>query len=273
MTVTAADFEYVRRLVADESALALSEDKSYLVQTRLVPVAEREGLESVGELIAAVRAGEPELRRQLVEALSTYETQFFRDVHPFAALRDTLISERLRANGGRRLNLWSAASSTGQEAYSLAMVLRAVVPEPVQLRLLATDLSHEALCQARSGCYSDLEVRRGLPEELRERHFTREGRRWRIAGDLRAMVCFEQLNLARPFRHAVGPMDIVLLRNVLIYFGAATRAALIREIAHVLRPGGYLLLGSAETMVPAAGWFETVRLGRTAVFRRTEERV
>ena len=272
VSVTAADFEYVRRLVADESALSLSDDKEYLVHTRLVPVAEREGLQSVGELIAAVRAGEPELRRQLVEALFTHETLFLRDGHPFEALRDVVMPERLRANGGRRLALWSAATSTGQEAYSLAMLCHRWVPGPLELRLLATDLSAGALARARAGHFSELEVRRGLPGDLLRRYFSPRGRGWQISDELRAMVSFEQLNLARPFRRAVGSMDVVLLRNVLIYFQEPARAALVGEVASVLAPGGYLLLGGAEAIGTADGLFEPVRVGRTTLFRRTGAR-
>ncbi len=272
MSVTAADFEYVRRLVADESALSLSDDKEYLVRTRLVPVAEREGLQSVGELIAAVRAGQPDLRRQLVEALFTHETQFFRDVHPFEALRDVILPERLRCNGGRRLALWSAATSTGQEAYSLAMLCRRWGPEAHDLRLLATDLSAGALARARAGHFSELEVRRGLPGDLLSRWFAPRGRGWQVSDDLRAMLEFEQLNLARPFRGALPTMDVVLLRNVLIYFEEPARAALVREVAGVLAPGGYLLLGGAESIGTSDGRFEQVRIGRTTLFRRTGER-
>ncbi len=273
MSVTAADFAYVRRLVADESALALSEDKEYLVHTRLTPVAEREGLQSVAELIAAVRAGQPELRRQLVEALFTHETLFFRDGHPFTALRDVVLPERLRSHGGRRLAVWSAATSTGQEAYSLAMLLRESRFDPAELTLLATDLSAGALTRARAGQYSELEVRRGVPRELLRRYFQHRGRGWSIGDDVRAMIRFEQLNLARPFRRRVPAMDVVLLRNVLIYFEASARAALVREVAQVLAPGGYLLLGGAETLAPHDGLFEPIRIGRTTLFRRTGEPV
>jgi chemotaxis protein methyltransferase CheR len=269
MGVTAADFEYVRRLVADESALALADDKDYLVRSRLEPVAAREGLESVGELIAAVRGGEPALRRELVEALVTHETQFFRDGHPFQVLGDVILPELQAANGARRLAVWSAATSTGQEAYSLALLLRGrrvCSPAP---RLLATDLSQAALRHARAGRFSELEVRRGLPIALRDRYFTPRAGGWQVSDEVRRMIDFAQLNLVHPFSDVVGGMDVVLLRNVLMYLAAPARRALVDEIATVLRPGGYLLLGGAEA-IGRDGAFEQIRIGRTTVYRRTE---
>jgi chemotaxis protein methyltransferase CheR len=268
MSVTAADFEYVRRLVADESALALSADKEYLVHSRLVPVARREGLRSVGELIAAVRGGAPGLRRQLVEALFTHETLFFRDGHPFAALRDIVLPERLAATGGR-LSLWSAATSTGQEAYSLALLMCEAFAGRAGVRLLATDLSEEALARARAGRFTGLEIRRGMPAALLERHFTPAGPDWQISERIRRMIHFDRLNLARPFRARVPDMDVVLLRNVLIYFDEPARSALTREMAGVMSTDGYLLLGGAESIATDDGLFETVRVGRTTLYRRT----
>ena len=266
MTVTADDFAYVRRLVNDETSLALSDDKEYLVRHRLTAVAEREGLPSAGELIAAVRSGESRLRGLLVEALFVHETLFFRDEHPFTALRDRLIPEALERHRGR-LAIWSAATSSGQEAYSLAMLIREncwLVPE---LRLLATDLSAPALDRARAGRYSELELRRGLPAALRERYFTAHGREWQVRDELRSMVQFGQLNLARPFGSRVGELDIVLLRNVLIYLDDDARVAVVRRMAEVLAPGGCLLLGGSES-IAADELFTSERIGRTTVYRR-----
>jgi chemotaxis protein methyltransferase CheR len=270
MSVTAEDFAFVQRLVAQESAQTLPAEKEYLVHNRLVVVAQREGLASVGELIAAVRGGERRLRRLLVEALFIHETLFFRDEHPFTALRDVLLPRCLERRGGRRLALWSAATSTGQEAYSLAMLVHEQGWSPAELRLLATDLSEGALQRARAGRYSDLELRRGLPLPLRQRYFVPAGREWQIRDEIRAMVQFAQLNLARPFATVVGELDVVLLRNVLIYLDAATRVALTRRIAEVLAPGGYLLLGGSETIDTGDGLFDVTRVGRTTVYVRSQ---
>jgi chemotaxis protein methyltransferase CheR len=273
MSVTADDFAYVRRLVNDETSLALSDDKEYLVQHRLTAVAEREGLPSAGELIAAVRSGEGRLRELLVEALCVHETLFFRDEHPFTTLRDAVVPELLRRVGGvrgtGRLAMWSAATSTGQEAYSLAILARErgwVMPG---LRLLATDLSGAALDRARTGRYSELELRRGLSAARIRRWFAPRGRDWQVSDELRAMVEFGQLNLSRPFASRVGTMDVVLLRNVLIYLDDAARAAIVRRMAEVIAPGGALLVGGSESIGGGNDLFAAERIGRTTVYRRT----
>lgn len=276
MPVDAADYEYVRRLVADDSALALREGKAYLVHNRLAQLAERQGIGSVGELIEAVRGGAPDLRRQLVEALATHETLFFRDAHPFDALRRVVLPEILAAGAGRRLAMWSAAAATGQEAYSLALLLRehfrdqipGPFPFPPDRVLLATDLSEDALTRARAGRFSQLEVGRGLPAGLLFRHFDHVGRDWQLHDEIRQMVTFRRLNLARAFPEEIPPMDLVLLRNILIYFDDAARLALLRRVTGVLRPGGFLLLGGAETIAGVQDEYERVPVGRTTFFRR-----
>jgi chemotaxis protein methyltransferase CheR len=276
MAVDAADYEYVRRLVADDSALALRDGKEYLVQSRLAPLAEREGMRSVGELIEAVRAGAPDLRRQMVEALATHETLFFRDAHPFEALRQVVLPEILATGGAHRLAMWSAAAATGQEAYSLALLLREHFPRQIPVPfprapdrvILATDLSHQALARARAGRFSQLEVGRGLPVGLLVKHFEQHGREWQLHDEVRRMVTFRQLNLARPFPDDLPAMDLVLLRNILIYFDDAARLALLRRVSRVLRPGGFLLLGSAESIAGLEGSYDRVPVGRTTFYRR-----
>jgi len=270
MPVTAVDFEYVRQLVADESALALSDGKEYLVQTRLAPVAEREGLGTVTALIAAVRRGAPDLRRQVVEALVTHETLFFRDAHPFEVLRDHVIPEVLRANGGHRLSLWSAATATGQEAYSLALLVHDHFPEVTNLTLLASDLSGQVLTQARTGRFSQLEVGRGLPVSLLVRHFDQHGREWQLHDNIRRMVTFRQLNLAKPLS-GIAPMDVVCLRNVLIYFDETARSVLLKRVSQIMRPGGYLLLGGTESISGLGDTYERIQIGRTMLYRRIQE--
>ncbi len=270
--VSPADFEWVRRLVADEHAGALGEDKEYLVRARLSPLAEHRGLDSVAQLIGAARSGEPELRRAVVEALLTHETSFFRDGHPFAALGEAVLPERQAAAGSRPLALWSAAASTGQEALSLAMLVRDGATSGVPAQILASDASHEALRRASAGRYSQLEVSRGLPADLRDRHFVRLDGAWVARDEVRRLVQFVRINLARPLGGAVGPMDVVLLRNVLIYLSEAARHAVLQEVARVLRTGGVLCLGGAETVGPDADrLFTRFRVGRTVLHRRTAD--
>ncbi|MEO8698021.1 MAG: protein-glutamate O-methyltransferase CheR [Acidimicrobiales bacterium] len=256
--VSLADFDFVRRLVYDYSAIALDDSKEYLVEARLSPIARREGLSSVSELIRRLRNGETQLRHDVVAAVATNETTFFRDMRPFDALREVIIPQVLTANGGRSLSLWSAAASSGQEAYSLAMVVRDHFPHVPNVTILGTDFAADVLMRARAGRYSQLEVNRGLPARLLVEHFVRDGREWQLSDDIRSMVTFRQLNLALPLV-GMPAIDIVFLRNVLIYFDDATRAQVLRRVATVLRPGGYLFLGGSETTYGIDDSFELVQ--------------
>jgi chemotaxis protein methyltransferase CheR len=266
MPVSAADFLYVRQLVRQESAVSLDDGKEYLVETRLAPLAERAGLGSVGDLIDHLRAGAPGLRQHVVEALVTHETQFFRDLHPFEALREEIVPTLRRANGARPLALWSAAASHGQEAYSLALLMREHFPDMPDVTILATDISRRVLARAEAGLFSQLEVNRGLPAALLVKHFDRVGRDWRVHDDLRSMVTFRQLNLDGPLS-IVPPMDVVFLRNVLIYFDTEAKVALLKRVGKILRPGGYLLLGGAETTYGLDDSYERLEFGRTICYR------
>jgi chemotaxis protein methyltransferase CheR len=266
MPVSPADFLYVRQLVLHDSAVALSDGKEYLVETRLAPLVERAGLRSVGDLVDQLRTGAPGLRRHVVEALVTHETQFFRDLHPFEALRTEIIPA-LRRTHGARLALWSAAASGGQEAYSLALLMREHFPELASVTILATDMSLWVLARAEAGRFSQLEVNRGLPAALLVRHFDRVGREWQLHDDVRRMVTFRQLNLDGPLS-AIPPMDVVFLRNVLIYFNTEAKISLLNRVGKILRPGGYLLLGGAETTYGLDDSYERVEYGRSICYRR-----
>ena len=268
MTVSVTDYEFVCKLVRDQSSISLGAGKEYLVNARLAPLAQREGLESVGDLVQAVRVGGPRLRDSIVEAMATNETSFFRDVHPFDALRDTIIPAVLAANGGLRLSMWSAAVSTGQEAYSLAMLVREHFPNVANVTILGTDLAGDVIARAKTGRYTQLEVNRGLPAALLVKYFDRDGREWQVKPTVRNMVTFDRLNLARPFRN-VPPMDIIFLRNVLIYFESAMKVAVLAEMSRVLRASGYLFLGSCETTLGIDDSYERVAVGRTSCYRFT----
>lgn len=264
MSLSPVDFDYVRRLVAAESALALGEGKAYLVEARLAPIAEREGYDTVGELIGRLRTASSALRDDVVEAMTTNETSFFRDIHPYDALRDVVFPEALRVHGGR-LTLWSAAASTGQEAYSLAMLAADHFPA-AQVSILATDLSRDVLARASAGVFSQLEVNRGLPAPLLIRHFQRHGAGWQVKDDIRKRVEFRQLNLARQWP-SLPKMDVVLLRNVLIYFDAPAKRAVLTQAARVLAPGGVLFLGGSETTYGLDDTWERTQVGRTSFYR------
>ncbi|MCA1712842.1 MAG: protein-glutamate O-methyltransferase CheR [Actinobacteria bacterium] len=263
MSLSPDDYGFVRQLVAQESALALGENKAYLVEARLARIAEREGCASVAELIGRLRTGTVALRDDVVQAMTTNETSFFRDVHPFEALRDVVLPQVLAARG--RASVWSAAASTGQEAYSIAMLAADSFPG-APISVLATDLSRDVLARAEAGVFSQLETNRGLPAAALVRHFERAGAGWRVRDPIRARVQFRQLNLARPWP-LLPSMDVVLLRNVLIYFDADAKRAVLAQAARILAPGGVLFLGGAETTYGLDETWERVQVGRTSFYR------
>ena len=248
--MTDQDFDFIRKLLQSRSAIALDADKRYLVEARLTPVVRSLNLVSITELVSQLRVQPSNgVVTQIVEAMVTTETSFFRDVHPFESLRKTVLPRLMGLRRDqRRLNIWCAACSTGQEPYSVALLIREHFPElrGWNVALLATDLSRETLARARQGRFSQIEVNRGLPAALLIRHFTQHGTSWEISADLRGMVDFQELNLAQPWP-ALPAMDLVLLRNVMIYFDVEMKKAILARLARVLQPDGYLILGGAES--------------------------
>jgi chemotaxis protein methyltransferase CheR len=232
MTLSAADFHYISTLVRTDSAIVLEPGKEYLVQSRLLPLARQAGQATVGELVAELRRSpRGQLRDRVVEAMTTNETSFFRDKSPFDALAESVLPELLVTRRQERaLDIWCAACSSGQEPYSIAMlVLDALAGQPGwRPRILATDLSPEMLERTRRGAYSQLEVNRGLPAPRLVRHFRRQGADWVIEEPLRRMVETRPLNLAGTWP-AMPPMDLVFLRNVLIYFDLATKRQILAQ--------------------------------------------
>jgi chemotaxis protein methyltransferase CheR len=269
VSIAPADFAYIRDLVHRRSAIFLEAGKEYLVESRLRPIAQATGEESLGRLVSRLRSSpEGSLHKQVVEAMTTNETSWFRDHHPFAAFESVLLPELLsRRAKVRRLTVWSAAAASGQEAYSLAMVLQErLAADPTwNLRVLATDLSEEMVRRTREGRYSQLEVNRGLPAARLVRHFTRVGTEWQVNEALRRMVDARQLNLAAPFP-PMPPVDMLFLRNVLIYFKTDDRRQIFDQVRRVLQPDGYLVLGGAETPLDDDA-FDRVPLDRTNIYR------
>lgn len=274
MTIDDSGFNYVRQLVRDRAAIVLEEGKQYLVDSRLSLLARREGYESAQEVIDRLRAapGGP-LQKKVIEAMTTTETLFFRDGKPYDALRNSILPELIRLRGGeRKLQIWSCACSSGQEPYSVAMLLREHFPSlgGWDLRIIATDISTEMLERSRAGRYSQLEVNRGLPHAFLAKYFERltdrsAGYDWQIRHDLRRMIEFRELNLASMW--TMGPSDLVMLRNVLIYFDIETKRQILTRVRKVIRPGGYLLLGTAETTMNLVDGFELVRSDGTSYYR------
>jgi chemotaxis protein methyltransferase CheR len=247
--MTPDDFTYISRLVKERSGIVLEAGKEYLVDARLTPVARACELASVSALVERLRAGADGLAARVVAAMTTNETSFFRDVHPFETLRTAVLPELIkRRSAERRLSVWCAACATGQEPVSFALLVREHFPELTGWRvdLLATDLSPDVLDRARSGVYSLLEVNRGLPATLLVKYFRQQGVNWTLREDVLRTVEFRELNLTRPWP-VLPRMDLVFLRNVLIYFDAETKKEILGRVARVLRPDGYLILGGAET--------------------------
>jgi chemotaxis protein methyltransferase CheR len=248
--MTPQDFDAVRRLLQERTAIVLEEGKQYLVESRLGPLVRQLKLNSIGELLAQLRCrADNGLHRQIVEAMVTTESSFFRDHHPFEALRKVALPDLInRRRDGRSLRIWCAASSTGQEPYSIALLLRESFPELASwgVSLLATDISQDVLARARAGRYNQVEVNRGLPAALLVKYFDQDGTHWQLKPAVRGMVAFQELNLAAGWP-PLPAMDLILLRNVMIYFDVETKKAILGKVARLLRPDGYLLLGGAET--------------------------
>ena len=259
--MTAKDFEFVYRLIRDQSTIVLETGKEYLVESRLAPLVKHLKLNSIADLVGQLRAGaDNALRTRVVEAMVTTETSFFRDLHPFENLRKVILPEIInRRAEEKRLDIWCAACSTGQEPYSLAILLREHFPvlSGWRVSILATDLSGEVLSRAREGRYHQIEVNRGLPAALLVKYFRQRGTDWELSDDIRKMIEFRELNLAEPWPPLVR-MDVVFLRNVMIYFDVDTKKLILGRVTRVLRPGGYLLLGGAETTLNLDNSFRRV---------------
>src|SRR5262245_26909805 len=264
------NFELVRALLRERSGHHLEDDKGYLVETRLLPVARRHHFASVEGLLTHLRGRRDEtLLVELVEAMAITETFFFRDGHPFEALRQRVLPELIeRRAEARCLNVWSAACSSGQEPYSVALLLRHHFPALAgwKVHLIASDLSTAMLERARRGRYSDLEVARGLAPELRKAYFHKQEGGWQVRDELRRMVELRRINLTGQWPE-LPPMDLVLLRNVLIYFDLPTKLQVLRKVRKVLRPDGYLLLGGAETTHNLDDGFVPVSFPHVSLFR------
>lgn len=261
---------YVCTLVRRKSAIELDAAKAYLIEARLTPVARRYGYETTTDMVRTLQTKpNAEVQQQLVEAMTTNETSFYRDTHPFDALRTTIVPELLKTSAAKKtLNIWSAASSTGQEAYSIAMLLREHFAELAnwKVQILGTDLSDDVLEKARAARFSQVEINRGLPALLLAKYFRREGMQWELAPQIRSMASFMKLNLIERWP-ALPTMDVVFLRNVLIYFSPETKRAILEKVRAVMTPRAILFLGAAETTIGLDAAFERVQTGNSVYYR------
>jgi chemotaxis protein methyltransferase CheR len=268
MTLTQAEFTFVSQLVRKEASIVLAPGKEYLVEARLIPVAREVGAQSVNDFLTELqRRPNPLNQRRIVDALTTNETSWFRDREPFAALTDVVLPELIKARAStRKLRFWSAASSSGQEAYSLAMLLSENLPPGWNYEIMGTDISTEMVKRAETAEYSQVEVNRGLPASQLVQYFERAGAHWRITPALRRNVSFRLMNLTAPLP-ALQPFDVVFLRNVLIYFDVAVKRTVLQNVSRLLRPDGWLFLGAAETTIGIDDNYERVAAGRTSAYR------
>ncbi len=250
--MTPQDFNYLRKFLRDRSGLVLAVEKQYLAESRLLPLARRNGMSTLDELIERLRYRTPvPLATQVVEAMTTNETFFFRDKIPFDHFRDTIMPGLLAARAReKRIRIWCTAASTGQEPYSLAMTLKCMgsAIADYHVDIVATDLSSDVLEKAKAGIYSQFEVQRGLPVQMLVKFFNQLGESWQLAPELRSMVQFRPLNLLNDFS-ALGTFDVVFCRNVLIYFDQENKVALLNRIARQMPGDGFLVLGAAETVI------------------------
>ncbi len=261
--MTPPDYEYLRKYLKDHSGLDLSADKQYLIESRLLPLARRAGLSGISDLVQKMKGGSAPFNTQVVEAMTTNETFFFRDKVPFEHFRDLIMPQLLSSRANRKtVRIWCAAGSTGQEPYSLAMSLKEMGAQLAgwRVEIIATDLSQEVLEKSRAGLYSQFEVQRGLPIQMLVKYFKQVGELWQINADIRAMVQHRQLNLLHDFSQ-LGVFDLIFCRNVLIYFDQETKTQVFSRLAKAMEPDGFLMLGAAETVV-----------GLTTVFKPVAER-
>ncbi len=288
MDLSITEFDNLREFIHDICGLAIPDEKKYLVQTRLEPIAKEAGCTSFGDFYRKIKHScSPTMREQIITTMTTHETTFFRDGHCFDAFRDLIlpnlaaaITERKRDSSSPRhvkARIWSAAASTGQEVYSIAMVIHEHLCANQQphsattedFEILATDISAEVLTQAKRGLYSDIDVERGITQPLRDEYFQKDGSQWRVDERLQAMIEFRQVNLLNPLT-ALGSFDVIFCRNVLIYFDDTTKVAIFDQFARMLNDRGYLILGAIENSCQLTTHFESRRHGETLLYQKRQ---
>lgn len=269
--ISPVDYDFIANLLRDQCALVLDPGKDYLINSRLSPIAQRHGLTSIDHLVRRLRdTSDSSLVSDVVEAMVTTETSFFRDVHPFETLKKIVLPKLIELRRPQRqLNIWCAASSSGQEPYSIAMLLKEYFPDLAgwQINLTATDISHEMLQRSRAGRYSQLEVNRGLPTNLLLKWFRQEGGVWEIDEQIRRMMTFKPMNLAQPWP-AMPLWDLIFLRNVMIYFDNDVKKSILGRVARSLGDDGYLVLGGAETTFGLDNSFQRIETLKSGYYQR-----
>ncbi len=271
MAISSHNFKFIQDFARDTAAIVLDPGKEYLVESRLTPIARQSGFGTLDEFVDQLRTDRKAVlfHEQVMDALTTNETSFFRDFHPFEALRHHVLPRLIEQRAGvKRLSIWSAASSTGQELYTIAMLIREYFPQlrDWNITILGTDLSTTVLDQAREGTYSQIEVNRGLPAAFLLKHFTKNDTKWTIKDDVKKMVEYRQMNLVKPW--PIMPVfDVVFIRNVMIYFDVESKRGILKRIRQCLQPQGYLFLGTAETTINLDPEWSPSMLGKATVYQ------
>ncbi|WP_339850754.1 protein-glutamate O-methyltransferase CheR [uncultured Nisaea sp.] len=269
--MNSSDFEFLSSLLYKQSGLVLTPDKGYLLETRLQPVARSHGLSSIEQIVSTLRSRRDEkLVNSITDAMTTNESLFFRDRTPFDQFKTVVLPSLLQSRAAKKsIRIWSAACSSGQEPYSLSMVLDELASRLTgwRVEIIATDISTEMVARARSGIYSQFEVQRGLPVQLLVKYFQQDGDRWQLSEKIRRMVTFREFNLLQDPR-ALGTFDIVFCRNVLIYFDQETKRKVLEGVSRQIAPDGYLYLGGAETVISITDKFQPVK-GQRGMYQPT----
>ena len=265
-----AEFSYIRKLVLDEAAIALEENKDYLVESRLLPVARDLGLTTIAQLVAKLREnGADRLRTKVVEAMTTNETSFFRDLHPFLTLKKEILPRIIEAKrSSKQLTIWCAASSSGQEPYTILLILKENFPELSQwkVRMICSDISEEMLARTKAGVFTQLEVNRGLPAPLLIKYFKQDATSWQVKEELRKMLEVRKINLAADWP-VLPRCDLIFMRNVMIYFTNETKKDILNRVHNTLASDGYLFLGTTESTFNIDDRYERVQFDKTVCYQ------
>jgi chemotaxis protein methyltransferase CheR len=270
MSITATEYDYIRQLIQKSAGIVLEAGKEYLVEARLAPIIREAKLNTMADLIKKLQASSVDpLHKKVTDAMTTNETSFFRDQHPFESLRRLVLPDLLaKRAASKTLSIWCAASSSGQEPYTIAMTLFESIPaiRDWKLTFIATDLSRQMVERSRAGRYSQLEVNRGLPAPLMVKYFKKDGLEWQIDEKLRSAIDFRELNLLGSWGQ-MPQLDIVFIRNVLIYFDSDTKKEIFRRIRGLIRPDGYMFLGGAETTMNLDESFQRNPAERSGIYQ------
>lgn len=273
MPIATHEYEFIRELVRTRAGIVLEAGKEYLVESRIAPLIRREGLKDTDDLLNKMRSGPlaMSMTQKVIEAMTTNETSFFRDIHPFEALRDSVIPELVkRRQDSRTINIWCAAASSGQEPYTIAMVIREnfshLLAAGWKINVVATDISAEMIARCKAGKFSQLEINRGLPALLMIKYFKKNGMDWMVDDSLKKLIDFRETNLTTDW-HGLGGLDVVFMRNVLIYFSLETKRQILGKVRKVMRPDGYLFLGGAETTINIDDAYDRVQIVKSGIYQ------